>query len=157
MGTSQPWPYAGEIDILEGVHENNQNLASLHTGTESNISPNTNLFTGVVQTTNCDYYSSAGNGGGPVGCGILDQDLNSFGSPVGQSNARTVAMEWTSDFIKVWNFPSGSRPSDILSDNPNPSNWGTPAQQFTGPDVNIDRNFNAHKMIFDTTLCGDWA
>lgn len=151
------WPNNGEIDILEGVHENNENLASLHTARESRISSDPQYFAGVVQKTNCNYNNPDANGGGAVGCGILDRDLNSFGSPVGRGNARAVAMEWTSDFIKVWNFAKGDEPADMFSANPDPSQWPLPAQQFTGSDVNIDANFNAHRMIFDTTLCGDYA
>lgn len=154
MGTKD-WPYGGEIDIYEGVHENSKNLAALHTGSESKMSTNPALFTGLAQGNDCNVHTW-GQWTNFAGCGIIDQDPNSFGSPVGQSNGRVIAMEWTDDSIKVWNFARNSAPSDVLGKNPDPSLWGTPAQQFTGG-VNIPQNFDPQKMIFDTTFCGDWA
>ena len=67
-------------------------------------------------------------------------------------------MEWTSTAISTWFFPrSGSVPSDITSSSPDPTTWGTPDAQFSGPDCNIDDHFLEHKIVLDTTFCGDWA
>lgn len=151
LGTTKDWPQGGEIDIVEGVHKENRNLAALHTSGESVMSTAGGLYTGETKGTDCRLSS-----GGSAGCAIKDYDGNSFGSPVGGTNGRTIAMEWTSDSIKVWNFARNARPNDILGANPDPSQWGTPSQQFTGG-VNIDQNFVSHKMIFNTALCGDWA
>ena len=41
------WPYGGEIDILEGVHNNENNQVTWHTGPGCSLTSNDN-FTGSV-------------------------------------------------------------------------------------------------------------
>lgn len=60
------WPYGGEIDVLEGVHDNEHNQVTWHTGPGCNLTP-TNNFTGnlvvghfIVRTYNCISYNCLG-------------------------------------------------------------------------------------------------
>ncbi|KIW21780.1 uncharacterized protein PV07_12792, partial [Cladophialophora immunda] len=65
-----------------------------------------------------------------------------------------LATEWTADFIKIWFFPRGTFPDDIVSSNPTPSeNWGTRNSLFQGS-FNLDDHFNNLQIVFDTTFCG---
>jgi len=41
------WPYTGEIDIIEGVHDNEHNQVTWHTGPNCNLTQNAN-FTGTI-------------------------------------------------------------------------------------------------------------
>lgn len=41
------WPYGGEIDVLEGVHDNEHNQVTWHTAPGCNLTPNGN-FTGTL-------------------------------------------------------------------------------------------------------------
>ena len=65
-------------------------------------------------------------------------------------------MEWTSAAIKVWFWPRGHAPPDILGSSPNPSNWSTPQAYFAGG-CNIDQHFMNNWLLFDNTFCGAWA
>lgn len=66
-------------------------------------------------------------------------------------------MEWTSDVIQVWNFAAGNIPSDLASGSPDTSKWGIPTFTTTGGIGDIDSHFKDHKMVIDTTFCGNWA
>jgi hypothetical protein len=66
------------------------------------------------------------------------------------------AMQWTSDYIRVWFFVRGSIPSDILNGNPNPSSWGLPFANMQGSCV-IDQHFQGHKVILNNAFCGEYA
>lgn len=65
-------------------------------------------------------------------------------------------MQWTSQFIKVWFFPRGSIPSTLSTTRPDVSRFGTPQAVFQGACI-IDQKFRDHRLIFDTTFCGDFA
>ncbi|RPA94687.1 hypothetical protein L873DRAFT_1830186 [Choiromyces venosus 120613-1] len=101
------WPNQGEIDIIEGVHTNTQNMMALHTSD------------------------------GCTGCSAQDTRTNSYGTGFNNIGVGVYAMEWNSQFIKVWYFPRGSIPADALAGNPDYSIPGS--------------------IMFDTTFCGDWA
>ena len=72
-------------------------------------------------------------------------------------------MEWTDETIKVWFMPRGSAAASALASNssanasssPDVSTFGTPVAVFSGCDV--PSHFANHQIVFDTTLCGDWA
>ena len=149
------WPNQGEIDIIENVHNANSNLQTLHTNEGCNeASESKSLFSGDWSNgnTNCNVYET-----GNSGCGIVGPE-NSYGDSFNQRNGGMYAMEWTSDFIRIFFFPRGSIPSDISTGQPNPSQWGTPVGYWTLNDsICSAGHFRAHKVTFDITFCGDWA
>ena len=124
---------------------------TLHTNAGPIIS-NSSEFLGDAITLNCDV--KAPNQPMNAGCSIGDNSNLTFGPEFNDAGGGVFATEWTSDFIKIWFFPRGSFPSDIVSSSPNPSkNWGTPNSLFQGP-FNIDDHFKNLSIIFDTTFCG---
>ncbi|KAH6673421.1 glycoside hydrolase family 16 protein [Halenospora varia] len=143
------WPTGGEIDILEGVNKNQVNLMSLHTSASCSINGAGQL--GTINTANCDGSTNSN-----TGCGSAASTTNTYGDGFNAVGGGVYAMEWTSDFIRVWFFPRTSIPYDISSGTPNPTTWGTPQANFQG-NCNIDTHFANHSIIFDTTFCGDWA
>jgi hypothetical protein len=145
------WPSNGEIDIVEGVNDQDVNKMTLHTGPGA-VVQNGDGFTGELVTPNCDI--NAPNQQDNEGCGISDVSNLTFGPEFNQGGGGVFATEWTSEFIKIWYFPRGSFPADIVSSNPNPSiNWGTPNSLFQGQ-FNIDDHFKNLQIVFDTTFCG---
>ncbi len=66
-------------------------------------------------------------------------------------------MVWDKAGIRVWYFQRSNIPSDIKSDQPDPTSWGTPMANFPSDDCSPYTYFYDHYNIFDTTLCGDWA
>ncbi|KAI9669902.1 MAG: hypothetical protein M1831_006937 [Alyxoria varia] len=144
------WPFQGEIDILEGVNVQGTNLMTLHTGegcTTAGADQSADLLTSNCWQQAPDQDNS--------GCGNADKTAASY-SEFNQNGGGVYAMEWTDSAIKIWFFPRSIIPQDISSGKPKPSSWGTPAANFQGG-CDIPSHFSDHRIIFDTTFCGDWA
>ena len=156
------WPNSGEIDIIEGVNNQNHNAVTLHTNSGCTIatSPNTGssngqqLFSGSISTSNCDInapgqYQNAG-------CSIAAPAGNTYGDGFNANQGGVYAMEWKSSAISVWFFPRGQIPADV-NNSPNPAGWGVPLASFQSNSCNINAKFSNQQIVFDTTFCGDWA
>ena len=143
------WPNYGEIDIIEGVNDATNNLMSLHTSANCTIAGADQ--TGTLQTDNCDTAVDDNSG-----CGVTADTTESYGTGFNNVDGGIYAMQWTSDYIRIWFFASGSVPSDITDGSPDPSGWGEPAANMEGS-CDIDTHFADHQIIFDTTFCGDYG
>lgn len=153
FGDGSPgWPNQGEIDIIEGVNNQVSNINTLHTGPECRITND-----GTAQGTELEGEDcNAGNGN--LGCGQKTTNNQNYGDGFNDIQGGVYATEWTSEHISVWFFPRDRIPEDITNGNPNPSAWGPPQARFNGGQgCNIDDHFYGHKIIFNTTFCGDWA
>ncbi|KAI9763413.1 MAG: hypothetical protein M1840_000544 [Geoglossum simile] len=148
------WPDTGEIDIIEGVHLNTKNLMALHTDSTPGCTINGNGQTGTTSTFNCDTTTNTQPNN--AGCAVNANSDNTYGAGFNKAGGGVYATEWTSSWIRIWFFPRGSIPADITAGIPNPSTWGTPSANFQGS-CDIDAHFSNLQIIFDTTLCGDWA
>jgi len=67
------------------------------------------------------------------------------------------AVLWDKTGISVWFFDRQHIPSDITASAPVPGGWGTPSGFWPSGSCNPYQFFQNHSVIFDTTLCGDWA
>lgn len=143
------WPYHGEIDIIEGVHDSTANLQTLHTSSDCSMPADGSSFTGSWQSTNCDVWQT-----GNAGCSIQGA---SYGAPFNANQGGVYAMEWANDHIQVFFFPRGSIPSDVLSLSPRPETWGKPTGYWPLGSNCAASHFDSHQIIFDNTFCGDWA
>ncbi|KAF2187627.1 glycoside hydrolase family 16 protein [Zopfia rhizophila CBS 207.26] len=148
------WPKNGEIDILEGVNEQEKNAMTLHTGPGCSISANGGGFSGKIDTPNCDV--NAPNQNENAGCSIKHPSKNSYGTGLNSIKGGVYATLWTDKAISVYFFPRDSIPKDVLGNSPDPASWGTPAAKFSGA-CDIPSVFNDQQIVFDTTFCGDWA
>lgn len=148
------WPKNGEIDILEGVNEQGTNAVTLHTDAGCSIDPNAG-FKGNLSTANCDVKApgQAEN----TGCGIKSTNPQSYGAGFNANLGGVYALEWTSQAIKIWFFPRGTTPNDINTNTPNPTTWGAPLAQFSGPGCDIDSHFQNLQLVINTSFCGVWA
>jgi hypothetical protein len=165
------WACGGEIDIIEGVNStetaNNQNKTSLH------ISPPNDDPTNVCTQTNNGVNGTCGfpqgTGGGTCGCDGnsqcpyegcgLDYDSQvSFGYGFNQNEGGYFAcrIQDTSK-VKVWFFTHNDAPYNIDSNNPNLEDWDSAATQVVEFDACAKDQFLNLQIIFNTTLCGDWA
>lgn len=150
------WPAGGEIDIVEGVNNYTNNQATIHTsdGCSLPTSDATQLdITGtVVGGTNCAADETDNEG-----CGVRSNYNYTFGSGFNSISGGVYAMLWQDSGIQVYFFPRGSIPSDITAGAPQPQSWSTPMANWPSTDCNMASHFYNHSVIFDTTLCGDWA
>ncbi|OSD05799.1 glycoside hydrolase family 16 protein [Trametes coccinea BRFM310] len=139
----------GEIDIVEGVNDDADNQATLHTADGCTLPSSDSGALGIsgsVVGTNCATDQT-----GNAGCGITATQSNTFG--VGFNDN----VQWIDSGISVWFFPRNAIPSDISSGAPQPDGWGTPMAHWPASSCNPAQFFSQHTAIFDTTLCGDWA
>lgn len=109
-------------------------------------------MTGQLENTNCAYYPDYN-----VGCGVSDPRQTSFGVGFNQAGGGVYAMQWTSEYIRIWHWARADVPADVTTKQPNPGNWGLPAAQLGVGNCTIDQHFQSHKIIFDTTFCGEYA
>ncbi|OSD05800.1 glycoside hydrolase family 16 protein [Trametes coccinea BRFM310] len=150
------WPAGGEIDIVEGVNDNSNNQATIHTSHGCTIPSSSSsvlkISGNVVGGTNCAAAET-----GNAGCGMTATQDNTYGVGFNNNGGGVYAMQWVDSGISVWFFPRNSIPSDITSGAPQPSGWGTPMANWPATNCNPSQFFSDHSAIFDTTLCGDWA
>lgn len=102
-------------------------------------------FTGNLKTSNCYVYAPGQDAN--AGCGIEATDPNSYGKGFNSIGGGIYATEITPNGISIWFFPRGSEPGDVLGDNPNPANWGTPAAKFAGGGCDWEGKFNAQRLV----------
>ena len=62
------WPDNGEVDIIEGIHDQDINTAALHTSAGCTITDN-GEFSGEIDFSNCGAYQTADGG-----CAISSAD-----------------------------------------------------------------------------------
>lgn len=150
------WPQTGEIDIVEGVNDYTNNQATIHTNSGCDL-PSSNVTAlgisgSIVGGTNCAALET-----GNQGCGVRASQTNSFGAAFNSAGGGVYAMRWDDSGIAIWFFARGSIPSDITANAPVPDGWGTPSAFWPASTCNPFEFFQNHSVIFDTTLCGDWA
>ncbi|KAH9849779.1 glycoside hydrolase family 16 protein [Lenzites betulinus] len=146
------WPYTGEIDIIEGVHDNSHNQVTWHTGPNCTLNPNTSFTGTLVGNLDCD-----GTANSNAGCGVTEWSRASYGPIFDAQGGGVFAMKWDDEGIAVWSFYRAAIPSDVLSGQPDPSSWGEPVAMLAPDDCDPISNFVNHSIIFDITFCGDWA
>ncbi|KAF8312888.1 concanavalin A-like lectin/glucanase domain-containing protein [Cantharellus anzutake] len=150
------WPVDGEIDIVEGVHFAQQNLMSIHTENGCTMPIDFGGTGTLTGSPNCDAHANSN-----TGCGIRASGPNTYGEGFNSNGGGVYAMIWDDasggEGIRIWFFPRGSVPFDVSTGEPQPSGWGTPQARWPSTSCNPPDFFKSHMLVFDTTLCGDWA
>lgn len=65
-----------------------------------------------------------------------------------------VAMEWTEEYLKLYNWHTSDAPDNIDSSHPDTSRWGLPNMYVKNDGCNIMKHFGAQKMVLHITFCG---
>jgi hypothetical protein len=134
-------------DIIEGVNTQSSNTMTLHTAGMCTIDGKGQ--TGSVTTTNCSVTD-------PRGCSV-EGLTGSFGTEFNSVDGGVYAMLWTDEAIRLWFFPRSSIPESIANGDPDPGSFGVPLANFQPSSCDLQQMINDHKVIIDTTFCGDWA
>jgi len=157
LSPAGPWPQGGEIDIIEGVNLDTQNRASLHTSPNCTMPPSRKQC-GTPVSLDCDATKNYNQG-----CGTSFKNPKSYGTRFNTEHGGWFAMERSRDRgISVWfwsrtdpNVPSSVKESpDSLEPD---GSWGEPEAHFPTDTCEYNTHFDDHRIIFDITLCGDWA
>ncbi|KAF8164022.1 hypothetical protein BJ912DRAFT_1005152 [Pholiota molesta] len=148
------WPANGEIDILEGVHDNEHNQVTWHTNPGCRLDPNS-TFTGLIgqtngaNNTNCDATLNSN-----TGCDVTEWSQASYGPFFEAQGGGILAMKWDENDISVWSFFRAAIPTDVTQGTPNPSLWGPPSAMLKSTQCDIGTFFSNHQIVFDITFCG---
>ena len=102
--------------------------------------------------TQCE--SSDGNN---AGCAYQQKENNTFGHGFNMQAGGVFAHTLEAEGISVWFFDRDAIPADVKDQSPDPSGWGTPTAFFPNTNCDIASHFLAQNLIFDITICGDWA
>jgi hypothetical protein len=131
----------GEIDVLEGVHDNEHNQIAWHTAPGCLIDPNVTV-SGTINTlnemnlTNCDATLNSNSG-----CDVTEWSRASYGPLFEQSGGGVIAMKWDENGISIWSFFRAAVPDDIGQGSPDPSSWGLPSATLANASCNIEQFF----------------
>ncbi|KAI3621797.1 glycoside hydrolase family 16 protein [Moniliophthora roreri] len=151
------WPYTGEIDIIEGVHDNQHNQVAFHTAPGCVLNSNAPFTGTVVQHGGQNNTECNGLINSNAGCGITEWSRASYGPLFDQQGGGVFAMKWDENGIAVWSFFRAAVPQDVVANAPNPSLWGKPSALLEPEGCDPIQFFKNHSIIFDITFCGDWA
>ncbi|KAI8898809.1 concanavalin A-like lectin/glucanase domain-containing protein [Globomyces pollinis-pini] len=144
--SGEDWPKNGEIDMLEVINAETVNTMLVHSrpGCFFNISGRLCEANPIVNRGGC---------GTPTPPGYA-------GRPWNNNNGGILAMEWvplSAGWIKIWQFPRGSIPEDILNGKPEPNNWPTPLNTFPFGELCGVESFGPQQLVINTAFCGDYA
>ncbi|WRT65338.1 uncharacterized protein IL334_002281 [Kwoniella shivajii] len=153
-GKGATWPQQGEIDTIEGVNMGYSNQMALHTEDGCAITTSSSAYTGTVNDTSC-YYEDNDNSG----CAITDTNYKSYGSEFATAGGGVFVTELSTEGISIWFFTRSNIPSAISNANTSidTSNLGTPSAFYSSTGCDISKFFGSQSLVFDITLCGDWA
>ncbi|GLB36174.1 putative glycosyl hydrolases family 16 [Lyophyllum shimeji] len=151
------WPTTGEIDIIEGVHDNEHNQVAWHTRAGCTLTPEANFTGNIVQLNGQDNLDCNGLVNQNSGCGIIEWSRASYGPYFDSIGGGVFAMKWDENGIAVWSFYRAAIPKDILDGSPDPSQWGAPSAALEPKNCDPLQFFANHSIVFDITFCGDWA
>ncbi|KAJ4328519.1 hypothetical protein N0V84_001036 [Fusarium piperis] len=125
-----------------------------HTAEGCQLDPaDEDLFSGERQ--NLDCFVGTDN----IGCGFNppSSDTSSYGDGFNAANGGVYAMEWDSEYIKIWHFPRGAIPADIEAKRPDPKTWGLPQALFGGRKCNVDEYYHDMNIVLNINFCGDYG
>lgn len=143
--------FSGEIDLCEGVHNATNNQITVHTASNS-MKVDTTTASGSVFSPTCASSATSNSG-----CGYIDSDARSYGHGLNTIGGGALVHNVNDDGVKVWHFARDEIPADITAQQPNPDSWKQPIASWNVASGSIRDSFLDHSLIFDITLCGDWA
>ncbi|GBE85081.1 concanavalin A-like lectin/glucanase domain-containing protein [Sparassis latifolia] len=152
--SARAWPSGGEIDVFEGVNQVTMNQMALHTATGCSHSSSAVQSSTLVNSTDC---STAVNGN--QGCVVTNPTPSSYGADFAQNGGGMFVTEFATDGISIWFFNRSSIPQ-VLQGNVstvNTSSLGIPVANWPSSSCDIETFFNPQQLVFDITLCGDYA
>lgn len=135
----------------EGVNTNTANQITLHSGAGCTLDKTADAVSRILGT------SCASSDGNNAGCAYQQTGNTSYGHGFNMQAGGVFAHTLEADGISVWFFDRDAVPADVTSKKPNPESWGTPTAFFPKTQCDIMSHFLAQNLIFDITLCGDWA
>ncbi|KZT69565.1 glycoside hydrolase family 16 protein [Daedalea quercina L-15889] len=148
------WPSGGEIDTFEGVNQVTMNQMALHTADGCTHSASALQTSTLINSTDC---STAANDN--EGCVVTTPTTSSYGAGFAAAGGGVFVTEFATEGIAIWFFNRSEVPS-VLQSNASTisvSDLGTPTANYSAATCNISTFFEPQALIFDITLCGEFA
>ncbi|KAF8895109.1 glycoside hydrolase family 16 protein [Infundibulicybe gibba] len=147
------WPIGGEIDTFEGVNLRTNNQISLHTNPGC-VQTNPTQSSQLINSTDCSHLANSNQG-----CVVTDPSTASYGAGFAAAGGGVFATELADTGISIWFFPRANVPAAITNNAStiDTSTFGPPVANYPATGCNIGQFFEPQSLIFDITLCGDFA
>jgi len=147
------WPTGGEIDTFEGVNQVVLNQMSLHTEPGCTQQSPTQTST-LINSTDCSYKANSNEG-----CVVTVPSTESYGAGFAQAGGGVYVTAFLSTGISIWFFSRQQVPSSLSTNSSSLdiTTLGTPTANWPSTGCNINNYFAPQHLIFDITLCGDFA
>ncbi|RDB18914.1 putative glycosidase C21B10.07 [Hypsizygus marmoreus] len=148
------WPTGGEIDTFEGVNLVTRNQMGLHTLPGCTAVGASQAASSITNSTDCSYLANSNEG-----CTVTDGNIESYGQAFANAGGGVFVTEFASSGISAWFFARANVPSSVSSNSStlDTSTLGTPTGNWPSAGCEIDKFFETQNLIFDITLCGDFA
>jgi len=147
------WPAGGEIDTFEAVNLMTNPQMGLHTDPGcTQVSPVQTST--LINSTDCSYLTNSNQG-----CIVTEPSVASYGAPFASAGGGVWVTEFAESGISIWFFTRSAVPSSLSSSasSIDTSKFGEPVANWPSTGCNIEQFFAAQTLIFDITLCGDFA
>jgi hypothetical protein len=147
------WPTGGEIDTFEGVNMVTNSQMGLHTLAGCTQVGQIQSST-IVNSTDCSYLDNSNEG-----CITTNPTPQSYGADFALAGGGVFVTEFAETGISVWFFPRANVPTVISSNSStiDTSTLGLPVANYPSTSCKSSEFFEPQNLIFDITLCGDFA
>jgi len=167
FGKDKPWPAAGELDIMEWVHEIPQQT-SLHTAHSNRCKLDADLmskYPDMPDLNKNDYDCETDYLAGKRGC--APNRLPVIQGDYFNDRPGVIAVEKTPEGAKVFHIPEEELPADVDSANPQPDGWdkwvvsyypfAESEARVPGSCPQPTKVMTEQHIILNIELCGDWG
>jgi len=167
FGQDKPWPEAGELDILEWVHDIPQQT-SLHTAHSNRCKLDASLmekYPTMPDLNKGGYDCETDYLAGKRGC--APNKLPVVTGEFFNEQRGVIAVEKTSEYAKVFHIPEAELPADAESTSPRPESWekwvisyypfAESEARVPGSCPEPAKVMTDQHIILNIELCGDWG
>ncbi|PPR05391.1 hypothetical protein CVT24_008005 [Panaeolus cyanescens] len=142
-----------EIDTFEGVNLMTNNQMGLHTlpgCTQTGQVQSSPL----INSSDCSFMDNMNQG-----CITTDPNPGSFGAGFAAAGGGVFVTEFATSGISIWFFSRNNVPSALSSNasSIDTSTFGPPVGNWPSTTCSSSEFFSPQQLIFDITLCGDFA
>ncbi|KAI0699209.1 concanavalin A-like lectin/glucanase domain-containing protein [Cytidiella melzeri] len=149
------WPDGGEIDTLEGVNLANMAHMGLHTATGCTLTnASVQQTSTLINSTDCSVTANNNEG-----CIVTNPNTTSYGPGFASTGGGVFVTEFAEKGISIWYFPRSLIPTSLQGNQStiDTSTLGVPVANWPSSGCNVNEFFEPQELVFDITLCGDYA
>ncbi|PIL35181.1 hypothetical protein GSI_02971 [Ganoderma sinense ZZ0214-1] len=148
------WPVGGEIDTFEAVNQDPLGHMGLHTNPGCTHSSNAVQSSTLINSTDCSTEANNNQG-----CIISNPNPASYGQAFANAGGGVYVTEFAIDGISIWFFNRTTLPSSLQGNvsTIDTSTLGIPVANWPADDCQVNEFFQLQEIVFDITLCGDYA